>query len=177
MDISVRNCLNSTVGSAGLSPADLSQGNAALASAIASVERQRAKGGLGFIDLPDRAADARAFQNLAKSWRGRYDNFVVVGIGGSALGNIALQTALRHPHWNLLSNDQRKGWLRMFVPDNVDPGLVGGLLDAIDVKKTIFNYNTIIAIVSHFLIFSVFYAHFCHVTHMVCGFQNCKNIF
>ena len=139
MDISVRNCLNSTVGSAGLSPADLSQGNAALASAIASVERQRAKGGLGFIDLPDRAADARAFQNLAKSWRGRYDNFVVVGIGGSALGNIALQTALRHPHWNLLSNDQRKGWLRMFVPDNVDPGLVGGLLDAIDVKKTIFN--------------------------------------
>lgn len=108
-------------------------------AASLSLADQRRQGKLGFFDLPDQKHQARKIQALAQSWRGRFDNFVVVGIGGSALGNIALQTALRHPNWNLLSKDRRKGWLKVFVPDNVDPTLVSGLLDTLDAGKTIFN--------------------------------------
>ena len=39
----------------------------------------------------------------------RCDNFVVVGIGGSALGNIALHSALNHPEYNHLVRPPRRG--------------------------------------------------------------------
>ena len=37
---------------------------------------------------------------------GKYDDVVVLGIGGSALGTIALRTALLHPFHNQLPKDQ-----------------------------------------------------------------------
>ena len=52
--------------------------------------------------------------------RGSFDTVVVLGIGGSALGNIAIQTALRPIYWNLEDKKLRKGGLRLFVFDNVD---------------------------------------------------------
>ena len=69
------------------------------------------------------------------------ENFVVVGIGGSALGNIALQSALNHPCYNELPRKQRGG-PRLFVPDNVDPDRINGLLDALNLEKTVFNVIT-----------------------------------
>ncbi|ABR31678.1 glucose-6-phosphate isomerase [Thermosipho melanesiensis] len=68
-----------------------------------------------------------------------FDNLVVLGIGGSALGNIALQNTLRPFNWNYLSKDERDGKLRIFVIDNVDPDFVASILDTIDVHKTLFN--------------------------------------
>ncbi|MHC5165273.1 MAG: hypothetical protein ACYSOI_08020, partial [Planctomycetota bacterium] len=67
------------------------------------------------------------------------ENFVVLGIGGSALGNIALQTAL-NPYMYNMDEKQRKG-PRLFVFDNVDPMQLGSFLDWIGDKmdKTIFN--------------------------------------
>jgi glucose-6-phosphate isomerase len=64
---------------------------------------------------------------------------VVLGIGGSALGNIALQTAL-NPYMYNIDSDQRKG-PRLFVFDNVDPAQLGSFLNWISDKldKTIFN--------------------------------------
>ena len=68
------------------------------------------------------------------------ENFVVLGIGGSALGNIALQTAL-NPYMYNLDQAQRKGCPRLFVFDNVDPAQFASFLDWLDGKldKTIFN--------------------------------------
>lgn len=137
--ISIKNCLKSLVKTSGITNDDIRRGGAPLKAASLSLADQRRQGNLGFFDLPDQKQQARKIQALAQSWRGRFDNFVVVGIGGSALGNIALQTALRHPNWNLLPKEQRKGWLKVFVPDNVDPTLVSGLLDVLDVRKTLFN--------------------------------------
>jgi len=54
----------------------------------------------------------------------RCKHLVVLGIGGSALGNIALQSALNlHTH-NWMSSDRRPG-PRLYVLDNVDPHFVG----------------------------------------------------
>jgi len=74
--------------------------------------------------------------------QGKFENFVVLGIGGSALGPIAVQQALSHMHYNDLTPEQRGGCPRLFVEDNVDPERMQALLDVIDIKKTCFNVIT-----------------------------------
>ena len=68
-----------------------------------------------------------------------FDSIVVLGIGGSALGNIAIQNALRPFNWNSMNVEQRNGYLRVFVVDNVDPDNLAAVLDCIDPKTTLFN--------------------------------------
>ncbi len=105
----------------------------------ADLRARRRQGDLPFYDLPYQ--DVTPVLAYAEQARRRFENFVVVGIGGSALGNIALQTALRHPCHNLLPRD-RRGGPRMFFPDNIDPDMVGGLFDALDPRETLFNVIT-----------------------------------
>ena len=91
---------------------------------------------LRWLDLPYQDAIAREITDFAASVRGRFENVVVLGIGGSALGNIALQTALNSPYHNLAP---AAGIPRLFVLDNVDPDLVGEFLDFVDPSTTLFN--------------------------------------
>ena len=46
--------------------------------------------------------------------RKNFDTFVVLGIGGSALGPIAVQQALNHLHYNELSAEKRNGPVSMW---------------------------------------------------------------
>jgi glucose-6-phosphate isomerase len=103
------------------------------------IKSEYATGNLKFIDLPFEKKYSKDCYEYAKKRINRYDNFVVLGIGGSALGNIALLTALQHPYYNLLSKKERKGLPRIFILDNIDPDQIGSFLDVIDVKKTLFN--------------------------------------
>jgi glucose-6-phosphate isomerase len=96
----------------------------------------RREADLRWLDLPyqtDVLADINAY---ATSVRGRFKNVCVLGIGGSALGNIALQTALNSPFHDLAPPP---GIPRLFVLDNVDSDLVGEFLDTIDPAETLFN--------------------------------------
>ncbi|MDL2217090.1 glucose-6-phosphate isomerase [Christensenellaceae bacterium OttesenSCG-928-M15] len=77
----------------------------------------------------------------AEHVRENCDDFVVLGIGGSALGPIAVQQALNHLHYNDLPREKRNA-PRLFVEDNVDPERMAALLDVIDVKRTVFNVIT-----------------------------------
>ena len=82
---------------------------AALGAAHADVRRQHGAGTLGFIDLPGDNAlleQCLAISKWASNQR-RITNVVVLGIGGSALGPIALRTALCRPGWNMLSDSER----------------------------------------------------------------------
>ena len=69
------------------------------------------------------------------------ENFVVLGIGGSALGPIAVQQALNHLHYNDLPKERRNG-PRLYVEDNVDPERMAALLDVIDPSTSVFNVIT-----------------------------------
>jgi len=82
------------------------------------------------------APKIKTFVQGAKPW---VENFVVLGIGGSALGAKALHNALSRPYYNLLSKTMRKGFPRLFVTDNVDPDGFKALLDLLEVRKTLFN--------------------------------------
>ncbi|MBI5695383.1 MAG: glucose-6-phosphate isomerase [Nitrospirae bacterium] len=101
---------------------------------------KRKSGALPFFDLPYQ--DTAAIKALAEEIAATADNFILLGIGGSALGPVALQTALRHPYHNLLTKKARGGRPRMFYPDNVDPDLFAGMMEAIDLKKTVFDVVT-----------------------------------
>lgn len=73
---------------------------------------------------------------------GRFDNVLVLGIGGSALGSIAMCEALLKPYWNLLSKEERGGLPRIFFLDNIDPDQINALLDMLDLKRTLVNVIT-----------------------------------
>ena len=70
--------------------------------------------------------------------RGKFDEIVVLGIGGSALGPIALRTALLEPAWNTLTKEERRGVPRLHVLDNVDPHTIAALLDRLNLDRTLF---------------------------------------
>lgn len=74
--------------------------------------------------------------------QGRFDNILVLGIGGSALGGIAVTEALLKPFWNLLTPEQRNGLPRIFFLDNIDPDYMSGLLSTLDLSKTLVNVIT-----------------------------------
>jgi len=94
---------------------------------------------IGFYNLPFYKKTLRKIREFTAKNYNKFDNFVVLGIGGSALGNIALLTSLKHPYYNLLTNKERKGYPRIFVLDNIDPELVVNFLDVINPRKTLFN--------------------------------------
>jgi len=67
------------------------------------------------------------------------DALVVLGIGGSALGPLAVQQALNHPFYNELSREKRGGNPKLYVVDNVDPERLVYLFQAIDPARCLFN--------------------------------------
>ena len=72
----------------------------------------------------------------------RFENVLVLGIGGSALGGIAVTEALLKPYWNFLSREQRNGFPRIFFLDNIDPDCISSLLETLNLKKTLVNVIT-----------------------------------
>ena len=91
-----------------------------------------------YRDLPYRSEMMENVRDLAGRLAGKYENLVVLGIGGSALGNIALQTALNSPMYNLRSD---RGGPRLFVMDNVDPTQFSETIEYLEpqLDKTLFN--------------------------------------
>ena len=81
-------------------------------------------------------------KEFASMVEGRFDNILVLGIGGSALGGLAVTEALLKPYWNMLTPEQRNGLPRIFFLDNIDPDSMNGLLDILDLSKTLVNVIT-----------------------------------
>ncbi|MBN2570928.1 MAG: glucose-6-phosphate isomerase [Ignavibacteriales bacterium] len=93
---------------------------------------------IGFYNLPFDKKLVKDINKFVKLNKDRFENFVVLGIGGSALGNIALLNSLKHTFHNFLPKKERKG-LKIFILDNIDPEYVYNFLRTIDIKKTLFN--------------------------------------
>jgi glucose-6-phosphate isomerase len=123
----------------GISEEDLENLSPAVQTIHEQLGEEKNRGTLPFLTLPfdmGLSSPIKKFVQKAKIWA---ENFVVLGIGGSALGSMALLGALAHPYHNLLSKTMRKGFPRVFVADNVDPDGFKSLLDLLEVRKTLFN--------------------------------------
>ena len=81
-------------------------------------------------------------KEYAAMTEGMFENILVLGIGGSALGGMAVCEALLKPYWNLLTPEQRNKLPRIFFLDNIDPDQINGLFDVLDLKKTLVNVIT-----------------------------------
>ncbi len=111
-------------------------------SAYDKVQANRGSGMMGWTELPYNQKEVVAdILATAKDIKKSCDNFVVLGIGGSALGPIAVFQALCHLRHNELPKSKRKA-PKLYVEDNVDPERMQALLDVIDVNKTVFNVIT-----------------------------------
>lgn len=128
------NLMDERVGEHGVTDAEIKALGPKVVAAADAVE----KANHGFRRLPYDTKLVDEVAILAGEIQKRCDDFVVVGIGGSALGNLALHSALNHPEYNLLARPPRRG-PRLFVPDNIDPDRIAALLDTIDLEHTVFN--------------------------------------
>ena len=106
------------------------------------LKEERASGKLQFQELPYQKNITAEIIKTANSLKGKFKNLVVVGIGGSALGNIAINAALNHPLHNILTDQERKSFPRVFVLDNIDPDRFSGLIDIVKPEETLFNFIT-----------------------------------
>ncbi len=122
----------------GIAHGEWDQSLAAARKAHAAVGKMRADGTVGFIDIASDSKLLAQSLEFAGKVREQFDDVVILGIGGSALGPIALRTALRPFAWNTLSRDDRKGQPRLQVLDNVDPVTIGALLDKLVLSRTLF---------------------------------------
>ena len=126
----------------GFSDKDFAENKAMINSAFVNVCENRGKGMMGWTELPYNQDEiVEDIILTAKDIKKKFDNFVVLGIGGSALGPIAVFQALCHLRHNELPKSKRKA-PKLYVEDNVDPERMQALLDVIDLDKTMFNVVT-----------------------------------
>ncbi|MGI8844406.1 MAG: glucose-6-phosphate isomerase, partial [Gemmatimonadaceae bacterium] len=93
---------------------------------------RRQRGELGFLDLTDGGTVLPEIRKFADGIGQAFSDVVLLGIGGSALGPIALRSALRPPNWNELDDEAREYFPRLHVVENVDPVTIMSLLDRLE---------------------------------------------
>lgn len=102
--------------------------------AAKEVLKNKSRDMLGWLDLPyTDENDIERVRLFAKKVNEKFLHFVVFGIGGSALGAIAVNNAL---------GKYKKSNTKVHVIDNVDPEEMSELFNSIDITKTMFNVVT-----------------------------------
>ncbi|MDD5251027.1 MAG: glucose-6-phosphate isomerase [Patescibacteria group bacterium] len=96
----------------------------------AAVIKQWRSGQLGFMAIPERTADLKAVEAMAKTVGREFKTLVVIGIGGSDLGARMLVKALK---------PAGKGMEIRFIGANTDPDEMAALLRDLDWRKTAIN--------------------------------------
>ncbi|MGH7650408.1 MAG: glucose-6-phosphate isomerase [Gemmatimonadaceae bacterium] len=129
---------NMMISPGGIDQKAWSSAPAKLAAAKRAFDSLSGSGAVGFVDLPRDTRLLDQVTRFAATARGKYDDIVILGIGGSALGPIALRTALRPSGWNMLDEKSRDGYPRLHVLDNVDPETIAALLGRLKLARTLF---------------------------------------
>ena len=122
----------------GIPRAALESAGDAFLRAMAVFDERRGRGELGFLDLPGARESTAEIRRFADGAGQAFSDIVVLGIGGSALGPIALRSALRSIRWNELGDEARDYFPRLHVLENVDPVTVAELLGRIEMGRTLF---------------------------------------
>jgi glucose-6-phosphate isomerase len=133
--------MDAGIGDAGLREADLDRTAARAAEAADITFEKRARGEIGFLDLPDDIAMAQRAMAYTRGLPPAIDTMVVLGIGGSSLGPRAVYSALARPFDPLRPRGPGMP-RRLFFPDNIDPATFAALLDLCPPERTLFNVVT-----------------------------------
>jgi glucose-6-phosphate isomerase len=153
LHIDFANCLEDRVAEHGLEEGFFDGNSPASAAATVATRKLAQTRGTGWerwrelTNDPMRGEHVRGVKAAVSACKQRnFENMVVLGIGGSALGNIAVQSALSSPTWNMMGSTSaggKRNGPRLFVIDNVDPAYFGSIMDLCEanggVEKTLFN--------------------------------------
>ncbi len=140
LSIDYNNMMKDFVGEHGLEDADFAAYADRFSSAAEAMVQKR--GQMKWRELPyNQDAVVEELLEAAAYVRDNFDTFVVLGIGGSALGPIAVQQSLSHLRYNDLPAEKRNG-PKLYVEDNIDPERMASLLDVIDIERCCFNVIT-----------------------------------
>lgn len=136
------NMMTEAIGDQGIDASVFEKDAEFWANAHKTVMDNRGKGWQEWCDLPFVANDYLDEMIAYCSEIGKKaESFVVFGIGGSALGPLAVLQSLMHLHHNELERSKRNA-PKFYVEDNVDPERMTALLDVIDLKTSYFNVIT-----------------------------------
>lgn len=136
------NMMESSIGSHGIKQSDIDKAQKLHTAAFKEVIDNSGKGWQEWTDTPlISKTEIDELNAFGKSVREKASSFVVLGIGGSALGPICVFNALLHLHHNELPAQMRKA-PKLYVEDNIDPERMRALLDVIDIKTSYFNVIT-----------------------------------
>lgn len=111
-------------------------GDTARSKNIKNIFTKKSSDMLDWLDLTDLSImDEKAIVEYGKYVRKKFDNFVVLGIGGSALGIKMLQNTF-------IDSINKNIGINTYVCDNIDPDSYITLLNKLNLKKTMFNVIT-----------------------------------
>lgn len=121
------NALEKVLGTHGIPESSFTAAAGAAKRAVDAVQSAHETGKLGFAALP---LDQKTIRKVTDFARERdFKNTLILGIGGSALGPAALESALAPP------NAAKK----LVVLDNIDPDFVKGSLETLNPAETFIN--------------------------------------
>src|SRR3954471_20090608 len=129
---------NMMISPGGIDPKVWAAAGSKFSEAKRGFDELRNSGKVGFAELGGDKRLAGQTESFAAKVRGKFDDVVILGIGGSALGPIALRTALRPSGWNMLDEKARARYPRLHVLDNVDPETIASLLGRLELARTLF---------------------------------------
>lgn len=132
IELNVANMMDAVIGAKGLNEGRIAGFNGLFSAAHEAIAKRKHPG-LAFMDLKEQ--DTSEIKRMASQVRETSESFLILGIGGSALGPKTILEALSPLH-NL-----RKA-PRVFIYDNVDPMTLDALLSVIDIEKTTVNVIT-----------------------------------
>ncbi|MDO9513148.1 MAG: glucose-6-phosphate isomerase [Elusimicrobiota bacterium] len=134
--------MKDSIGAQGLGAAELRKIAPAVGAAVKKLNARRKSGEVGFAELPRDSKNASAIIKYADKLKGKCGCFVVLGIGGSALGPRALIDALAPSFYNLRDAAGRGGRPRIVIADNISPEFVRSVFEIAPLSNTVFNVIT-----------------------------------
>ena len=137
------NMMSEALGEQGFTKKDFQNVEDRVNFAVDFFNKKAGTGFMGWTKLHnEQDAVVEEILKTAEEVRANFKNFVVLGIGGSALGPTSVFQALCHMRHNEVSLTRRKGAPKFYVEDNVDPERMVALLQTISLKDTCFNVIT-----------------------------------
>jgi len=138
MKFDYNNVLAERIGSTGIPVSEINAMAQAIEKANHAMKTNRSQ--MAWRDLPYNQEEViKEIKAYTAEMKDKIDAFVVLGIGGSALGPLAVQQALNHPFYNELPREKRGNNPKLYVIDNIDPERLVHLFQTIDPTRCLFN--------------------------------------
>ncbi|HQH80022.1 MAG: Glucose-6-phosphate isomerase [bacterium ADurb.Bin270] len=139
LKVDFKNIFEETVGgNKAISKCDVQELESKVPAAHEKIQDWRKSEDAIFYDYIFRDDITAGIAETAEKIASNFENVIVLGIGGSALGLRCAAQSLLPPFWNMLGKDSRKGKPRLFVCDNIDSDSFAALMQLVDIAKSCF---------------------------------------